>query len=91
MQFKSIEDLESHVEHLRTLDQSLAEKRARLAGNSSANSTSKPQDYSSLLTTLDVAKARRLVKARESAMRSLESLLSGKRMDSQSNDMVTKP
>lgn len=90
VRFKTIEELESLVARLQILDQSLAEKRAKLAGDGNANS-SKSQDYSSLLTTLDMAKARRLIKARESAIKSLESLLSGKRLDSQSNAVVTKP
>ncbi|KAF8515458.1 hypothetical protein JB92DRAFT_3082865 [Gautieria morchelliformis] len=85
------DELEGYIERLQTLDQSLAERRATLAGDSSTPNTSKSQDYSTLLTTLDVAKARRLVKARESAIRSLEALLNDKRKDAQSTVAVTKP
>jgi hypothetical protein len=90
VRFKAIEELESCIERLQTLDQSLAEHRAALAGDNNTPNTSKSQDYSTLLTTVDIAKARRLVNARESAIRSLEALLNDKRKDTQSAVAVTK-
>lgn len=88
VRFKSIEEIEDFVARLQTHDRTLAEKRAALAGNSDC--IIKTQDYSSLFTTLDIAKARRLLKARESAIRSLEVILNDKCREAQSGDLVKR-
>jgi hypothetical protein len=88
VRFKSVEEVQSYVERLLALDQTLTEKRATLAGDGNTAS-SKLQDYSSLLATSDIAKARRLLKARESAIKSLEAILKDKRKESLSKSMPT--
>ena len=84
VRFKAVEEIESCVERLQALDQTLSDKRAALAGDGN-RANFKPQDYSHLLATVDITKARRLLKARESAIKSLEVILKHKRKGSESN------
>jgi len=85
-QFKVIEELEGHVEQLQDLDKRLLDLRQRLAtlGGQESTTTSS-QNYNALLATLDLPKARRLVKARESAIKSVQTLID-KKASSQSGD-----
>ncbi|KAF8586677.1 ribosomal protein S5 domain 2-like protein [Ramaria rubella] len=84
VRFKVIEEIEGYVQHLHTLDEKLKELRTILGNDGNPTSTSKKsQDYSSLITTSDVTKARRLIKARESAVKTLEGMITNKRELSQ--------
>jgi hypothetical protein len=85
VRFKAVEELEEYVERLQNLDQTLADLRTKLAGDGAA-SPSKPQDYSTLTTSMDLAKARRLIKARESAIRSVEGILKEKSKEVRSKE-----
>ncbi|KAF8521275.1 ribosomal protein S5 domain 2-type protein [Hysterangium stoloniferum] len=75
-QYKTIEELEGYIQRLKTLDQTLVGIREKLGPS---NGTTPPShDYSILLETSDIPKARRLIKARESSIRSVEALLKKK-------------
>ncbi|KIJ49361.1 hypothetical protein M422DRAFT_161382 [Sphaerobolus stellatus SS14] len=78
-QFKVLEELGGFVEQLKSLDAELANLRAELANIEGQHAlASSASDYSSLLEAADLAKARRLVKAREGAIRSVQSLIDKK-------------
>ena len=81
--FREIEEIENCIEELKELDEELLRLRALLPQNvgtegSSASSTSptKPRDYRAMLMeTRDVEKAKRLVRARQNAVKSVQSIL----------------
>ncbi|KLO18942.1 ribosomal protein S5 domain 2-like protein [Schizopora paradoxa] len=86
--FREIEEIETCIEELNELDEELLRLRALLPQNagtdSSANPTSptKPRDYRAmLLGTRDVEKAKRLVRARQNAVKSVQSILATSNSD----------
>lgn len=76
MRFKAIEELQERVAHLQNLDQTLMDLRATLT-RGVTGTPNKSQDYSTLVKSSDLAKVHRLIKARESAIRSVETVLRG--------------
>lgn len=81
--FRVRDDIEESVITLKTLDDLLASLREELASLTEARDTSgsqqrpvkKKQDYADLLKTLDLPKAKRLVIARENAIKSVKTSL----------------
>lgn len=78
VKFKFIEDIESHIQILHRLDETLADLRYRYKALQEPGAEKMPYargDYSSLLETVDLPRARRLVNARQGAIRSVQSLI----------------
>lgn len=78
VKFKLIEDIESHIQILHRLDETLADLRHRykvLQDPGAERISHARGDYSSLLETVDLPRARRLVNARQGAIRSMQSLI----------------
>ncbi|GJJ06219.1 hypothetical protein Clacol_000409 [Clathrus columnatus] len=78
VKFMVIDDIESHIRTLHQLDETLFDLRYRykkLQDPNAEKSEYTPSDYSSLLETTDLPKARRLVNARQGAVRSVHASL----------------
>ena len=76
--FRLKDELEEVVATLKSLDDILATLRAELAATrrsapEGGKSSNKPFDYSSLMKSSDLEKAKRLVSAREKAIQSVKS------------------
>ena len=87
--FKEVEEVESCIIELKDLESELSRLRAQLPNNDPADSssqtaavglrtgtgTTKSLDYTDLLKPPDPARAKRLVRARQSAIKSVSKLL----------------
>jgi len=84
--FKAVDEIEACVEDLKQLDEQLVQLRSELAklsapeaeDTNSASSTRR-NDYSTLLDPPDIPKAKRLITARQNAIKSVNGLLLAKR------------
>lgn len=78
VKFEVIEQIGSHIRDLHRFDETLADLRYRykkLQDSSAEKTTYIPTDYSSLLEMADLPRARRLVNARQGAIRSVQGLI----------------
>jgi hypothetical protein len=89
--FKKVEEMEECIQTLKTLDDLLTTLRAELQTHTptitaegattsqssalKARTKSKPPDYSIMQERLDLTKAKRLIHARESAIKSVKTLI----------------
>lgn len=77
--FREIEEIEGCIEELQELDEELLQLRALLPrndGTENSGSPTKPRDYRAmLLETRDVEKAKRLVRARQNSVKSMQSII----------------
>lgn len=75
--FKSLEQIDNHLIQLRQLDETLAELRSKVKPATS-DSPVKTPNYDDLQSTLDVAKAQRLLVARQKAIESVKKIQKSK-------------
>lgn len=85
--FKTHEDLEECLTSLASLDDILASLRAELNVTSTPSAKKeKKQDYEAIRKEMDLPKAKRLVGARENAIRNVKGLIAKRNAKAQAND-----